>query len=189
MKKQLKKAMSVAVLALEAALFTGCASGGGGGSQLDEPPTPDSTSAVVYFMRPGAYAGSVAFSLWDGDTAIGSLKGKQYVAYKTTPGTHYFLTQSQNWDIIKAELAAGKTYYILFRAAKGFTRPFVNMIAQDPDNADIPAWIERSRGMGFTDAWRENFAQGKRLRNVQSALEKAKNGSVNVEELLESAGK
>jgi hypothetical protein len=185
MQKLLKNVLSVAALTLGGVLFVCPVQ-----NLAAEPPTPDDTSAVVYFLRPSAFGKAVSFALWDGEDVIGVVKGKQHIAYKTTPGTHYFLIHAQNWEIIKAELAAGKTYYIVVRPVMGFTSAAVNMTVEDPNNPDIPKWIRKTKVRNYQAAWLERYKQGgDRLADIQSALEKAKAGTVDVELMNASDGK
>ena len=79
-------------------------------AQSIEPAPAD--QAVVYFIRPGSYAGLMKFALFDNDKYIGFLKGSRYLRYECDPGEHLFWAKAENVDFLNAELEAGEIYMI-----------------------------------------------------------------------------
>ena len=143
--------------------------------------TPDENSAVVYFFAGRGYG-----DIWDGDKPVGTFNDKGIsrsmagIAYKTTPGTHYFMANASNWAIILADLEPNKRYCVRVMPLPSppFT-VFITMVVLQPDQGD--EWIKRvKKPVAFTDAWRAEYAQGKRLENVQSQYQDAQNREVDV---------
>jgi len=141
---------------------------------------PDEQSAVIYFIgakRDGA-------SVWDGETPIadfneGSIVGAY--AWKTTPGEHYFMVNTFNWVVMRADLEANKRYYIKLEMIPNpvpFSKDFVGMRIVDPKDGE--QWIGYSN-KPLTDEWRAAFAQGKRLQEARQQLQEAKNKQMSVD--------
>ena len=68
--------------------------------------------AVVYFMRlqkPGWVNNA---SVFDGEQLVGIVPYKTKLPYLAAPGEHIFMVVGESADFIKAELLAGKTYYV-----------------------------------------------------------------------------
>jgi len=90
-------------------------------------PAPD--KALVYFIRTSKLGWPFPSPIFDGDQHIGTLvlgwdtqkntQLKAYLAYQATPGKHRFSVYSENADFLPAELAPGKTYYVLVRVVPG----------------------------------------------------------------------
>jgi hypothetical protein len=73
----------------------------------------DSNTAVVNFVRPSIFVGDgVDYDLWDGSKFIGELGAGTIVQYKTTPGSHVFMSKGRYWAYVKADLTGGKQYFI-----------------------------------------------------------------------------
>ncbi len=149
---------------------------------------PDKDHAVVYFLRPSKFGSSVKFGLWDNDSPIGIIKGRNYIAYKTVPGTHYFMARAENWAIVKADLSAGKTYYILAAPVMGAFKARVDFRVQNPDNPEIQVWISSSKQLSYSDEWKAEYSKN-RVDDVRAALEKAKNDQVSYERMKPTDGK
>ena len=78
-------------------------------------PPPD--KALVYVQRPSR--GPVinrpfnSFQVWDRDQFIGLSQPKSYFAYLCAPGRHLFIGIAENKVAVEADLAPGRSYYIL----------------------------------------------------------------------------
>jgi len=66
------------------------------------------------------------FDIWDGEKFIGALTTQKYFQYMADPGEHLFVARGGNWSFVKANLQAGKKYYVFlnipprpFRASHG----------------------------------------------------------------------
>lgn len=141
---------------------------------------PDEESAVVYFIgfkKDGA-------SVWDGETPIADFAEGSFTgvyAWKTTPGEHYFMVNTFNWVVMRADLEANKRYYIKLEMIPNpipFSKDFVGMRILDPK--DGYQWIGYS-SEPFSDEWRARYAQGKRLQEAQQQLQEAKGKQLNID--------
>ena len=71
------------------------------------------TKATVVFIRlQSGFGGTHDVAVYDGDKLIGILSDSGYFTYETSPGEHLFASYSRTLDFLKAEIAAGKTYYV-----------------------------------------------------------------------------
>lgn len=68
--------------------------------------------ALVYFVRPNFLGFAVNAAVYDGDKFVGIVPYDQKLPYIADPGEHMFMVYSEAADFMKAELAAGKTYYV-----------------------------------------------------------------------------
>ena len=79
------------------------------------------------------------FGLWDGDKFIGILGPKAYVQYKASPGEHLFLARAENWSYLKANLEAGKHYYVVGKVFPGVWKARVGLAPVTKASEDITA--------------------------------------------------
>ncbi|MBU0729363.1 MAG: hypothetical protein KKE17_11695 [Proteobacteria bacterium] len=94
---------------------------------------PDSAHAIVTFVRPSAFGGAIKLSLWDREKFIGILAARAQVQYLTEPGEHLFIAQDENWSYVKANLEAGKHYFIIGKVLPGVGKALVEL---DPVNKE-----------------------------------------------------
>ena len=85
-----------------------------------EGPSPDKT--FVYFMRPSSTGPADNFQIWDGDYFVGFSQVKSYLVYECAPGTHLFLGIAKNKVALKADLDAGKSYYVATKIRPGWSK-------------------------------------------------------------------
>ena len=103
-------------------------------------PPPD--KALVYVQRPSR--GPVinrpfnSFQVWDRDQFIGLSQPKSYFAYLCAPGRHLFIGIAENKVAVEADLAPGKSYYILTGPRIGGWRARLAMdaVTQGSENWD-----------------------------------------------------
>ena len=86
-----------------------------------EPPKagPPPDKSVVYVMRPSGFGFAVNFQVWDRDRLIGVSQAKSYFAYVCDPGKHLFIGIAENKVAVDADLAPGKSYYIITEPRMG----------------------------------------------------------------------
>ena len=113
----------------------------------------DRTTATVYFIM--ANSGTTMaftsiqmgtqFSLWDGDTYLSNIKGNHYVKLNFKAGTHYFMATSHGtfsiWDIVRADLEAGRTYYLSIITLPGFGGANVRIDYIEPGDPLLPGYL------------------------------------------------
>lgn len=80
---------------------------------------PDSNEAVIIFMRPSSYcsaANSAVMEVTEEENIIvGHLRSKTMIPYRVKPGEHLFMVIGGVADFMKANVDAGKIYYVLLR--------------------------------------------------------------------------
>lgn len=102
---------------------------------LSRPPGPPPGQALVYFLRPSGFGYAVDFQIWDEDRCIGVALAKSAFAYACDPGRHLFLAIAENKVGCEADLAAGRTYYIIVEPRMGAWRARVGLIPVTPGSA------------------------------------------------------
>jgi hypothetical protein len=103
---------------------------------------PSSDYAVVNFLRPSWIVGRIDFWVWDKYDLVGVLTPNKYIQYKAAPGDHIFIVNAFDSVAIKANVQAGKSYYV--RATSrvswaGFTG--VSLEVLKPDDKRIEDWM------------------------------------------------
>jgi len=78
--------------------------------------------ATIYVLRPSSYGSAVKFRVYEGDSLIGRLGPKSYLAWNIKPeGKEVtIVSRSENKDTFIINPKAGKTYYIKQRVKMGF---------------------------------------------------------------------
>lgn len=101
-------------------LLTGCA-GSSKYMTKTEPVRFDASQgkSVVYFLRPSGMGFAINFQVWDRDRFIGLSQAKSYFAYVCDPGKHLFIGIAENKVAVDADLAPGKSYYIVTEPRMG----------------------------------------------------------------------
>jgi len=85
-------------------------------------PSLGPNESLVVFSRPGTAAGSgIQPRIFDGETLIGMIETGCRIEYRCSPGQHLFvgLSAEDSRAAVRADLAAGKTYYIQTDLATG----------------------------------------------------------------------
>jgi hypothetical protein len=79
------------------------------------PPTvsPPQEKSMVYFLRPSGLKFLTNFEIWDREQFIGLSQAKSYFAYVCDPGKHLFIGIAENNVAVDADLAPGRSYYII----------------------------------------------------------------------------
>jgi hypothetical protein len=133
----------VVLLATAIVALTGCAGLRGmqeipSAHSVDTVPPPG--KAAVVFMRPSipGYTASIFELKSDTNFFAGHVPPFKKLLYVTDPGMTRFLVSGQGADFMDAQLASGKTYYVLVvSAGTGFSlRPVTKA-----DGKDFPYWF------------------------------------------------
>lgn len=134
--------MKIVLLLFAVALAAGCS------SSVMQPAEftlrPDGNSAVVNFLRPSILGINFKFGIWDRENFVGLLTARNYVQYRAKPGSHFFMASAENWSGIKADLRAGKNYYILVApSAKAWKvwKSVVEMSVLKPGHPELAEWM------------------------------------------------
>jgi hypothetical protein len=152
--------------------------------------SPD--QALVTFIRPSMFGGAIQFGIWDGDHFIGVLSAKSYVQYLAEPGEHLFLARAENWSYVKANLEAGKEYFIIGKVFPGVWKA---RVALDPvangdgtNQADIDRWLTELKPTTVLPEKYEGYVSP-RVAQVKEAAGEVDNGKVKYEVLLKEDGR
>jgi hypothetical protein len=181
--KTFKKLFLYTSLAVGVFLLSGCAS-----SIMVEvaPVAPNQTHALVTFVRPSKFGFAIKFGIWDSEKFIGILEAGRCVQYLAEPGEHLFLGRAENWSYVRAELEAGKSYYIIGAVFPGVWKARIafNPVTKGDSTtqADIENW---KRNLKPTAVMPDMIAEyeGQRLAQVRQAVEDFKAGNVKYVEL------
>lgn len=176
---------SAVVAVFIAVALSGCASSMMIRSDTVLDPGPD--YALVNFLRPSSFGGAIKFGVWDGDAFVGVLTPKNYIQYKASPGEHLFMARAENWAVIKANLAAGKTYYILGEPRMGAWKARVALTVADPKDPKIGKWMKSLRPTMVDPAKREEYVS-ERVEDVRKAVTNVQNGTAAFETMTEADG-
>jgi hypothetical protein len=137
--------------------------------------------ALVTFIRATSFGGAIDFGIWDSDQLVGVLDPKTYIQYKAAPGEHVFLARAENWSYVKANLEAGKKYYILANVSMGVWKARVVLvpITKDQDKygqSNIDDWMTRLAPR-MPDPAQADAYRNPRIAQVQEAAAKVDDGT------------
>lgn len=125
--------------------------------QADYILSPD--KAQIIFMRPSTFGGAVQSSVFevrtDKDKLVGIVSAQTKVRYIVEPGTHMFMAIGESADFMKANVAAGKTYYALVTPRMGMWKARFSLkpIKMDQlSSEDFKDWNESTSFVQNTDA-------------------------------------
>ena len=160
-----------------------CLAGCGGGSSRYMVKANERGSIVapagqvmVIFIRPSSYARGNAATVLDGNgTYVGQVPAKGYVRHITTPGTHQYSVWAENTAPMKAEFAAGKTYYVDVSMRMGGWSARAHLLPVKRSNSnwdDAPGWTQKCQEWVVTDEVRAKWRK-KREKGVAKQLERA----------------
>ncbi len=122
----MKKLITITILSLIAIA---------GYSQTIAPAPVD--KAVVYFTRTSSMGFAINFSYYDSAVFIGKFSAPKYMRYECEPGSHLFWSKAENRSFVKADLEAGKIYFIEAIPKMGAVKAGVNLMPVDPTDEKI----------------------------------------------------
>jgi hypothetical protein len=88
------------------------------------------------------------------------------------------MVRGENWDIVRANLRAGRTYYLKTTDTPGFTGARVIFEPVDPKNPDLQKWLDDGKQITPKDKADEAMVQ-----DASKALENAKSGKAGVKDM------
>lgn len=145
---------------------------------LEDPPQGH---ALVTFVRATHFGGAIDFGIWDGDQVVGVIEPKKYIQYVAEPGEHIFLARAENWSYVKADLEAGKNYYILTNVGMGVWKARVYLVpitkGQDKyTQENIDEWKTQFTPIMVDPAQLEGY-RNRRVAQVKEAVEQFRTGN------------
>jgi hypothetical protein len=146
-----------------------------------EAAVPDRSFAVVNFIRPSVWGGATEFSVWDGEELVGSSYVRSVTQHKARAGKHLFMVKADNWAGIKANVEAGKHYYVFIAPryggpSKGTYHFGVELTVLDPDDPRVNEWMSKLGRMEVDPVKRDEFV-AKYIKEVRKAAERFRSGS------------
>lgn len=106
---------------------------------------PDENHATVTFLRPQYFGAGYPIGIWNQDGFLGDIRDQAQFTVKLKPGKHYFIANSRYYNVIKADLSAGKKYYIVVEA---YGWPQMNIrflpLKANVKSDEIQEWIKQS---------------------------------------------
>lgn len=112
---------------------------------------PPAGKARIVFIRPSSYAGNYVPTILDGNAQfVGDAVKKSKFAVDVAPGEHTFVIWGEGTRPFKANVAAGKTYYIEVSSGMGLWSASFTLWAIKPsmDNwGDLQGWLAKMRTM------------------------------------------
>jgi hypothetical protein len=126
-------------------------------------------SALVNFVRPRVFWGDgVSFDLWDGDTFVGVTSAGSIIQYQTQPGNHVFMIRRESrWRYVKANLAAGKQYFIKVNLGYG-TASLGVVHAKEDDRTSV--WLTKLQPIETLPEEMDSYAS-ERIEEAREALQ------------------
>ncbi len=137
--------------------------------------SPSSEMALITFVRATKFGYKSDFHLWDSRDYVGTIYGGQYIQKEVVPGEHMFIAHGQNWAYIKANLEAGKKYYILLNVTMGFSHAAVIPVPLTKEQTkygqnEINEWLSNLTSVGPNPEAAEAFVED-RAPQIERAVE------------------
>ena len=171
----------VILLALALLAGTGCSAS----SDFMRPAAPGVGAAApeqaqVVFIRPSGFASAIKTTiLGSHGEFLGDSLPESYFAVSMPPGEHVFIAWAENTAALRANLEAGKTYYVEVSPKMGAWSARMHLLAIKPG---APSWAELDRWLASTSRLEPDQGAGQaylaerqddvkeRLRRAQEAL-------------------
>lgn len=157
--------------------------------KAEETIQPDSEYAVITFIRPEEFIKNVPFGIWGEEGYLGTLRGHTYFKVKVKPGKHLFITKSEKFSVVEADVEAGKEYYIQFKTKVGMYLANTQLLpVKKETKADtLRKWLDESTEITFdqnslTDELKTVMDWGKAI--TGEIFTKANEGKIEVQKLL-----
>ncbi|MBV1914783.1 MAG: DUF2846 domain-containing protein [Pseudomonadales bacterium] len=137
--------------------------------------TTDKDHALVRFYRPETLIADIAFDIWNQDGYVGSTKGGTYFSAKLLPGHHVFISKSERYSVLDAELEAGKEYAVELDVGMGWNQAHIKLLPMDlsteKGNQQAMKWRENLKATLLNQELIESDAMAKRIKTGFEYLE------------------
>jgi hypothetical protein len=139
---------------------TGCSASSDYMRPLERPraiqPKPD--AATIVFIRHSGMAAGIVTTILDGrGRFLGDSTSSSYFATHVPPGQHVFIAWAENTAALRADVAAGKTYYIEVSPSMGALSARMHLLAITPKSE---SWPKRQEWMGDSTMLEANEPAG-----------------------------
>lgn len=129
---------------------------------------PAAGKALVVFMRPSGMGWAVQSTVFDvsggAPQMVGVVSAKTKLAYDVAPGEHHFMVVGEAADFMRADLAAGKTYYALVTPRMGVWKARFSLqpvAKMELAGAQFRGWYDDCRWVENTPASGQWFADNR----------------------------
>jgi hypothetical protein len=117
--------------------------------------------ALVVFSRPKPLGKSVYFYVFDENKKLRTLfKGNDYVSMTIEPGKHTLYVVCEDAKLVRAELAAGRTYVVRADAKMGWGKARVQVV--QPARRGSPSFAESVDWIAEAKPGEPNFKKGEK---------------------------
>jgi hypothetical protein len=115
----------------------------------ETPILPDAETAVINFYRMETLIGQVPFDIWSQDGYVGSTLGGTYFQVRVQPGKHTFVSLSERYSVLEAQVEAGKEYIVEFDVDMGWNQAHVQLLPIDANKEakTIKKWQAKAKLM------------------------------------------
>jgi hypothetical protein len=157
-------------LALLLILILGCARPGSSRYMVrdmnPDPPTAPPGKAMIVFVC--EEAGAQPFTILDDQGRfVGQVPNQGYLQHVTDPGRYRYLLWAENTAALDAEVAAGKTYFVLVDVRMGWWSARGHLLAIKPGSEEwkeIDEWLARTwewdQDPALARKWEEDKREG-----------------------------
>jgi len=131
------------------------------------PLAPSPNAATVVFLRPSGFGFAVNFTIVDQNGRfVGEAVAESHFAVTVPPGEYLFIADAENTDVVHANLAPGRVYYVNVAAQMGALSAGVNLDPVRPSEAE---WREIPKSLAESNRLIALVAQGQAELNADPA--------------------
>lgn len=117
--------------------------------------------ALIVFARPKSLGKAVYFYVFDENKKLRTLfKGNNYVSMTIEPGKHTLYVVCEDAKLVRAEVAAGRTYLIRTDAKMGLGKARVQTV--EPARRGSPSFAESVEWIDDAKAGKPDFKKGEK---------------------------
>ncbi|PMG93284.1 hypothetical protein [Vibrio breoganii] len=154
----------------------------------------NSESALVTFYRPDDLINNVKFDIWSGNEYIGSTTGGSYFSVQLKPGEYNFISRSERFSVLKANIEANKEYAIELDVGMGWNQAHIKLLPINLNASNTVSLWKKSLVHTEVDtdvlnnkAVKHRIEQGEEY--IEEFVEKIKNGELPSRDLPADFGK
>ncbi len=157
----------------------------------DQKLLPDAEHAVVTFYRTDKLIAQWPFDIWSQEGYLGSTVGNTYFQVKLKPGKHTFLSISEQYSLLEADLEANKEYAVELSVGMGWNQAHIKLLPVDLESDDkFLAKAEAAQLKAVDQSVIQSEVVARRLELgfelVEAALERRRNGELEARTLEEN---
>ncbi len=115
---------------------------------------PDAEHAAITFIRGKNSLEQLRFGIWGEDRFLGNLGAQSFLEIKVPAGEHMFFGLSEQWAVLRAEVAAGKRYYVRVEAGRGRWKARLELLAGDArlPQSELDTWLATSKRLALDES-------------------------------------